>query len=186
MENLLDMLQVQCCHTGVSDDASPGPKNLRRQSRASEAGSDATGGCRWFGAVGDSAKHLRDACAYLEVKCSCEGCEAKVLRFRIAEHEACCQCREVSCEKCEERMQAREMSEHMPGCSLVEIDCPQECGARLLRADLGEHEQECANAVGCCSFAQHGCEVRGKRKKIGKHEEEEAVAHARLAARRAG
>jgi len=68
----------------------------------------------------------------------------------------------------------------------VEIECPQECGARVLRGELGGHEKECANAVVSCSFAEHGCSVREKRKKISQHEEEAAVAHSRLAARRAG
>jgi len=67
----------------------------------------------------------------------------------------------------------------------VEIECPQECGARVLRGELGEHEKECANVVVSCSFAEHGCEKRGKRKKVQEHEEEAAVAHSRLAARQA-
>lgn len=186
MDSMISKLQARCCHAGVTDGLSPGPKNLRRRSRANEAPSSSDTGCGWVGGVGDREKHLRDDCAYAKVECSCKGCDTKVPRSQLAEHEAACEHRKVSCEKCEARVKAGEMSIHLLECRMVEIGCPQECGARVLRGDLGEHEKECPNVVVCCSFSEHGCEVRGKRKAIGEHEEEAVVAHSRLAARRAG
>jgi len=138
------------------------------------------------GTVEERARHLREECAYSEVACSCEGCDTKVVRFKLAGHEASCEHREVSCDKCNQRVNAGEMDEHLLGCALAEVECPQECGARVLRGDLGEHEKECENVVVSCPFAEHGCSERGKRKRIVEHEEEAAVAHSRLAARRAG
>lgn len=129
---------------------------------------------------------MTNECEYAEVECSWQGCDIKVVRFQLAEHEASCEQREVSCEKCEERVKVSAMSDHALGCKGVDIECPQECGTRVLRGELGEHEKECPNAVVSCSFAEHGCSVREKRKKISQHEEEAAVAHSRLAARRAG
>lgn len=190
VENMINKLRVRCCHAGVKDGPSPGPKNLRRRSRPDVASSAADSevaieGCGWIGALGNRAKHLEDECMHSEVECSCEGCDAKVPRFQVAEHEASCEHRELSCAKCEERIKAGERDAHMLRCKLVEIECPQ-CGARVLRGDLEEHEQECANKVVSCPFADHGCEVRGERRKIREHVEEAAVAHARLMGRRDG
>eukprot|EP00961_Rhodomonas_salina_P237946 3215831-Rhodomonas_salina.1 len=148
-------------------------------------GCKANGGCGWVGAVEDRAKHLRYECAFSEVVCSCQGCDAKIPRFQLAEHETGCAHREVSCEKCEKTVKAGETSDHLLGCKMV-VKCPQECGAVVLRGNLEQHEKGCGNVVVGCSFAEHGCSVRRKRKKIGEHEEEAAVAHARLAARQAG
>eukprot|EP00961_Rhodomonas_salina_P017180 231080-Rhodomonas_salina.2 len=121
-ENLINKLQVKCCHTAVSDGPSPRPKNLRRRSRAnaasSAAGSDTGGECDWVGTVEDRAKHLRDECAYSEVQCSCQGCDVKVQRFELAGHEASCERREVACGKCGERMKAAELGDHLLGCAL--------------------------------------------------------------------
>eukprot|EP00961_Rhodomonas_salina_P148425 1997947-Rhodomonas_salina.1 len=186
-ENLINKLQVRCHHAGVdAAGPSPGPRNLCRRPRTNGEACEGDAGCVWIGTVEARAKHLLNECAYSEVECRCEGCNAKVIRFELAEHEASCEHREVSCEKCEERVKAGEMSDHLLGCTRVEIACPQECGARVLQGDLAEHEKECGNVVVSFSFAEHGCSKRGKRKKIVKHEEEEAVAHSRLAARRAG
>eukprot|EP00961_Rhodomonas_salina_P177767 2397305-Rhodomonas_salina.2 len=186
MESMINKLHVQCRYASVVDGSSPGPKNLRHRSRANEATSSSEAGCGWIGAVGDLAKHLRDSCTHAEVECTFRGCNAKVQRFQLAEHEGSCEQREISCEKCEERVKASELSEHLLGCKLVFIDCPQECGARVLRVNLDEHEKECPNVVVCCLFADYGCKVREKRRKLGEHEEQAVVAHSRLAARCVG
>lgn len=188
VENLINKLQVRCCHADLADGPSPGPQNFRCRSRAHLASSKgAKAGCEWVGSVQERVTHLQVECTYSEAACSCAGCDAKVLRFELAEHEASCEHREVSCEKCDERLKAWEMSDHLQvECLMVEFDCPQGCGATVLRRDLGEHEKECSFVVVSCSFAEHGCSEHGKRKNIRKHEEEAVEAHARLVARRAG
>eukprot|EP00961_Rhodomonas_salina_P185386 2502978-Rhodomonas_salina.1 len=87
VENMINKLRVRCCHAGVKDGPSPGPKNLRRRSRPDVASSAADSevaieGCGWIGALGNRAKHLEDECMHSEVECSCEGCDAKVPRFQ--------------------------------------------------------------------------------------------------------
>jgi len=52
--------------------------------------------------------------------------------------------------------------------------------------DVLQHVKQCPNMVVSCSFAAEGCDQRGTRQKIVGHEEQKAVAHSRLAARRVG
>ena len=114
------------------------------------------------------------------------GLEASIQRTKLAEHEAGCGEREVECEKSEETMKAREKQDHdEEECEMAEVKCPEGCEAKMLRKDLYEHEQHCPEAVVSCAFAEHGCQVRAKRRKIGEHENKAARTHAELAANHA-
>eukprot|EP00961_Rhodomonas_salina_P098194 1321345-Rhodomonas_salina.1 len=75
-----------------------------------------------------------------------------------------------------------------------QLECAERCFnnnlhsgvAASIQGDVGEHIKQCENVVVSCPFAEHGRLEQGKRKAILDHEEEAAVVHSRLAARRAG
>jgi len=140
-------------------------------------------GCKWSGALSERDEHLKNDCAFVEVQCGSAGCYSKVQRAQLADHEAACEHREVGCEKCPARFTARESDQHQLTCTGVEIECLLGCGTKVRRGDLVEHEQECGEVVVCCQFAEHGCQVRGKRRKISEHEEEATSVHLQLATR---
>jgi len=132
--------------------------------------------------LSERALHLRDEGALAEVECGMAGCYLTFQRRQLAEHEAGCEYRVVACERCQDRFVAQESDQHLLSCKGVEVECPQECGKMVLRGDLAEHEQECGEAVVCCSFADYGCQMRGKRRKISEHEEQATFIHLQLAA----
>mmetsp|Transcript_48307 Transcript_48307/g.98651 ORF Transcript_48307/g.98651 Transcript_48307/m.98651 type:complete len:462 (-) Transcript_48307:243-1628(-) len=139
------------------------------------------GGCEWSGALSERERHLRDHCGFVEVRCGSAGCDVKVQRARLADHEAICELREVSCESCPAKFTARESDQHQLTCKGVEIGCPMRCGKMVRRGDMAQHEKECEELVVCCPFASHGCQVRGKKRKISEHEEEATAIHLQLA-----
>mmetsp|Transcript_38841 Transcript_38841/g.60679 ORF Transcript_38841/g.60679 Transcript_38841/m.60679 type:complete len:268 (-) Transcript_38841:177-980(-) len=57
-------------------------------------------------------------------------------------------------------------------CKMAEVECPEGCGAKMQRGKLSKHKSECPDEVVNCAFSEHGCKVRGKRRKVGEHEQD--------------
>eukprot|EP00286_Rhodomonas_abbreviata_P029483 CAMPEP_0181305520 /NCGR_PEP_ID=MMETSP1101-20121128/9778_1 /TAXON_ID=46948 /ORGANISM="Rhodomonas abbreviata, Strain Caron Lab Isolate" /LENGTH=499 /DNA_ID=CAMNT_0023411451 /DNA_START=132 /DNA_END=1631 /DNA_ORIENTATION=- len=156
-------------------------KLLVRCSNASANTAGEADGCVWSNALSERATHLRDECSFVEVQCGLAGCDFKVRRADVAEHEAICEHREVACVRCQVRFIARDLDKHQLACKGVEIECPRECGKKVLRGDLPTHEEKCEEMVVCCSFADYGCQAREKRRKISEHEQHATAIHLHLA-----
>ncbi|CAM9835571.1 unnamed protein product, partial [Heterosigma akashiwo] len=68
--------------------------------------------CDWVGSVEDRTTHVRNECPFTEVECKWEGCNRKVQRLKLDQHEFSCEEKEVSCDNCQARMKARQKEEH--------------------------------------------------------------------------
>ncbi|CAN0078428.1 unnamed protein product, partial [Heterosigma akashiwo] len=144
--NLIDKLQIRC--------------HQKRE------------GCDWVGSVEDRRIHTMNECLFTEVECKWEGCGTKIQRLELAGHEASCEERQVSCENSQASMSAKEKEAHVLKCHMAEVECPEGCGARVQRGILQEHMEECPEEEVECSFAEHGCDLQGKRREVEEHEQD--------------
>ena len=142
-------------------------------------------GCEWTGSLKDVDNHLSEICQFAVI--TCYQCRESVQRKYLNEHEKeKCLKRCVVCPCCGySKQQARRsyfasskftyqnlIQYHYKECPQWPLRCPNHCGtdSMLTRSTLQDHlENHCREQVISCQFAEAGCTVRAKRKKMADH-----------------
>lgn len=140
------------------------------------------GGCTWTGSLQDIEEHMRD-CPYSEVSCP-KGCEETLYRCDLQDHTLNkCRLRIYTCPYCmEEGVYEQIAVDHAEQkCMDVEITCPNSCGVDIPRRLLESHRSTCPNEPVECEYQRFGCRANPLRQDKRRHEEEDAMEHARLA-----
>ncbi len=202
LQSFIGGLSVRC-RNGLPVDASPDPKQRKRE----EGGAKVASSCTWVGKLDMVESHLK-CCEYefTNVPCPHDGCKETVRRNRIDEHASQCPHRLVSCTLCGKTLKARALRVHS------EFHCPEAmtmcdcCEAPMLRKELGtvggsslvtrfcaydEHDGSgrpnmtghyavCPRIKLRCEFAGVGCHCQSAREEMASHHAAAAREHARL------
>ncbi|KAI5842982.1 hypothetical protein DFP73DRAFT_573792 [Morchella snyderi] len=108
--------------------------------------------------------HLRDACGFVEVKCS--GCDDLVLRKDAAEED--CMHQVLDCAYCFESFRRIDMEAHEAHCPQILAECPY-CTTEQTRATITAHIATCPSAPTACSASTIGCPWAGARRDLPAH-----------------
>jgi hypothetical protein len=125
-------------------------------------------GCDWIGPLIDRSNHISQ-CPKAMTKCKNQGCEIKIIRELIWEHERVCDYRLTACEKCNQLILNKEKETHKNDCLMEEVECAKKCGMILLRNDLKDHNSICNNEIVKCEFHNFGCNHQCLRKQLSEH-----------------
>ncbi|RPB07796.1 hypothetical protein P167DRAFT_495277 [Morchella conica CCBAS932] len=110
------------------------------------------------------AGHLRDACGFVEVKCS--GCDDLVLRKDAAEED--CMHQVLECAYCFESFRRIDMEVHESHCPQILAECPY-CTTEQTRATITAHTAACPSAPTLCPASTIGCPWAGARRDLPAH-----------------
>ena len=157
-------------------------------------------GCEWTGSLKDVDNHLSKTCQFAVIACG--QCWRSIQRKYLNEHEKeKCSKRSIVCPccGCSEQQTLQFPSSffgnmfttteltyldliqfHYKECLQWPLRCPNHCGtdSMLTRSTLQDHlENHCLEQVISCQFAEVGCTVRVKRKKMADHTQQSMGEH---------
>ena len=138
-------------------------------------------GCNWTGELGGLSCHLND-CQYVIVTCT-KRCGESFQRHCLAAHIAeLCPKRDFTCQYCSFKSTYEEVcNKHWPKCAKYPLPCPNKCGiAKVQRASLEQHLNECPLQQVECEFCHAGCKEKIQRKDLKVHMEKNLQKHLSL------
>ncbi|KAF8555322.1 hypothetical protein OG21DRAFT_1571737 [Imleria badia] len=112
-----------------------------------------------------SESHMKDACQYVTVPCSEEGCNQLILRKDRGKHADLCVHRSTECDGCGASVKYSDLTDHYSECSSKTATCSF-CAAEILRAKLQDHVATCSEVVVPCPHADNGCSWAGPRHEL--------------------
>ncbi|CAH1788110.1 unnamed protein product, partial [Owenia fusiformis] len=120
-------------------------------------------------------KDLQDhntKCDYTRVKCKNAGCDELIFAKSMEEHiKDECVFRIEICQKCNEPTPHALISDHLSNhCCEELITCPYKCGVEFKRKDIESHETSCTSKPNTCELRSLGCDFKGSRADLEKHE----------------
>ena len=96
--------------------------------------------CKWTGIIAEIENHV-EICEFHEVNCTIKGCQTKVQRFRLENHEKSCGHRIVECELCNLKMSSFQLPSHkLYSCPETDIKCLAKCSLTYKRKFARFHE----------------------------------------------
>ena len=141
-------------------------------------------GCGWVGRLSEQQKHLDNECGYAEVPCSHDGCEVRVQRRLLGDHETRCERLVEACQYCDGGVVVAESLHHLDVCPMAPVHC-FECEESYLRKDTAQHQEECPDMPVGCEFHASGCTPGTLlRRDVDAHQEDLAGLHAVWALKR--
>lgn len=175
----------ECRAPILPSDIQPYPQLQRRISQIRVKCLNHPGGCEWqgeFGIEGSNLKKHFSSCDYAPGECiyKQQGCEEKMPKGKIKQHQIICDYRLVACKEegnkdntsgCAISFSWIHLPAHRLQCSSVLIACPQSCGDHIPRGTLSQHIKEhCVQTLIPCEFRFFGCEELVKRGCDGQEE----------------
>ncbi|KAF5402634.1 TNF receptor-associated factor 4 [Paragonimus heterotremus] len=138
----------------------------------------ATGGCLWTGKFAHLGSHLTQ-CEHRIITCT-NDCgvefEQRYLDKHLSED---CPKRPKKCKFCDATLMAVNELKHIAVCPKFPVSCPNGCKKHEIpRSQLTDHlTTECSKQELPCPFEPHGCQFRGRKKKIEAHVTETSLEH---------
>ncbi|KAF8119788.1 hypothetical protein EV363DRAFT_1379598 [Boletus edulis] len=109
--------------------------------------------------------HMKDACQYVTVPCSEDGCCQMLLRKDRGKHADVCIHRTTECDGCGASVKYSDLTVHYSECSSKTATCSF-CAAEILRSKLQDHVATCPEVVVPCPHAGNGCSWAGPRHEL--------------------
>ncbi|KAJ5938947.1 hypothetical protein N7466_002081 [Penicillium verhagenii] len=134
----------------------------------------ATEGCQELVPRGHVQSHVDKYCGYRLVPCPDDTCDKKT-RKRDLQAENGCRHTYFRCSRCEEDVMEQDYEEHDKElCPSLETYC-LDCGTTVLQRTLKNHIETCPEVVNPCAASKYGCPAKIRRAEIATHEQQCAL-----------
>lgn len=112
-------------------------------------------------------QHVDKKCAYSEVECPAEDCMLFILRKDVEKQR--CLHSMLQCDDCNQFFMERDLESHRTlHCEAGRTSCP-DCKAQVLLRDIGQHLENCLDAIFPCTAAGYGCDFIARRAALDQH-----------------
>jgi hypothetical protein len=187
IEDIIDAMTAYCSNHRIggrpTKTARGNGKVVVESTGGSDGGSSVAGaGCEWTGPLRQRKAHVENDCMFAVIACSHQGCNIRVVRSSLADHQSQCGFKMVVCDDCSEQVPSKTMAGHKSTCLKAQVQCGLDCGASFCRGEKQQHKVVCPLQPVPCVFECHGCSAVVLRRDYAAHQVDASSEHAALAA----